>query len=210
MGLGGVAIAVPIVRTMLALTMRLAWLTGVLLLLAPSWASASDTCVCWTGLDTPQSVAGEWTPERMRRLVELRAARASADVAEETRSDAGLNEARSHEVARVAVDGSSEPAGGVVGGLTEEALSRPLDEIASLPLAPAAERVLWCDGSDDPRCTPGNPVPTSAEVASGPPGAPVAALSAPSLRSRSSTRHGRVGLAPYAAGRGGLDRPPRA
>ncbi len=200
---------------MLARTMRLAWLTGVLLLLAPSWASASDTCVCWTGLDTPQSVVGEWTPERMRRLVELRAARASSDMTGEARSDADWNDARQidarrSDVARVAVDASREPASGVVELLAEEALSRPLDEIASLPPAPAPERVLWCDGSDDPRCTPGNPVPTSAEVASGPPGAPIAALSVPSLHSRSVTRHGRVGLAPYAAGLGGLDRPPRA
>lgn len=165
---------------MLGSRMRLAWLTGVMLLLAPSMASAADTCVCWTGLDAP---ASESSPELLRRLTELQDAEAErvATIAERT--------------FRVAMD---------------DVLSRPLDEIASLPPLPSPERVLWCDGSDDPRCTQGTPPPVSAEVASGPPGALVYSHTTFARRPRITGRHPNAGLAAHVGASVSLDRPPRA
>ncbi|MCB9611665.1 MAG: hypothetical protein H6722_04335 [Sandaracinus sp.] len=168
--------------------MRLAWLTGVLLLLAPSLASASETCVCWTGLDAPVS---EMSPDLLRRLVEARAQMSR----EQERTALRLVGQAQADVVRAA--------------RLDDALSRPLDEIASLPPAPPAERVLWCDGSDDPRCTPGTPAPVSAEVASGPPGALTHALHAPSGRPRATPRHAHFGLSAHAALLASLERPPR-
>lgn len=169
---------------MLRPTMRLAWLTGVLLLLAPSMASAADTCVCWTGLDAP---ASESSPELLRRLTELQEAEAQrvAAIAERT--------------FRVAAE--LEPG---------DILSRPLDEIASLPPAPPPERVLWCDGSDDPRCSQGTPPPVSAEVASGPPGAITHTSVHVFRRERSMSQHAHAGLDAHVAPSRSLERPPRA
>jgi len=170
--------------------MRLAWLTGVLLLLAPSMASAADTCVCWTGLDAP---ASDGSPELLRRLTELQEA--------EARRVAAIAE-RTFRVSAPSVRGAELEAG--------EILSRPLDEIASLPPAPPPERVLWCDGSDDPRCSQGTPPPVSAEVASGPPGAITHTSVHVFRRERSSSRHAHAGLDAHVAPSRSLERPPRA
>ncbi|MCU0671691.1 MAG: hypothetical protein MUE69_02745 [Myxococcota bacterium] len=169
--------------------MRLAWLTGVLLLLAPTMASAADTCVCWTGLDAP---ASESSPELLRRLTELQEAEAQrvAAIAEGTFRLRAPNTAAELEPGDI--------------------LSRPLDEIASLPPAPPPERVLWCDGSDDPRCSQGTPPPVSAEVASGPPGAITHTSVRVFRRERSSSRHAHAGLDAHVAASPSLERPPRA
>jgi len=58
----------------------------------------------------------------------------------------------------------------------DDAVSRPVDEIASmeiaLPAPSAPERpVLWCDGDDDPRCDEGAPGTTSLELVPPPAGA---------------------------------------
>lgn len=169
--------------------MRLAWLTGVLLLLAPTMASAADTCVCWTGLDAPTS---ESSPELLRRLTELQEAEAQrvAAIAERTfrlRVPSTTDELESGDI-----------------------LSRPLDEIASLPPAPPPERVLWCDGSDDPRCSQGTPPPVSAEVASGPPGAITQTSVHVFRREPPSSRHAHAGLDAHVAPSRSLERPPRA
>jgi len=68
---------------------------------------------------------------------------------------------------------SSEPTMG------PDALSRPVDELISPPLfvmvgdgqAPSPEQVLWCEGSNDPRCSPGTGTPIAPEVSSPPPAA---------------------------------------
>ncbi|MBX3248901.1 MAG: hypothetical protein KF901_17120 [Myxococcales bacterium] len=92
--------------------------------------------------------------------------------------------------------------------LDPDALSRPIEDITSrMPDPP--ERVLWCDGGDDPRCAPGNPAPPSASVATTPPAALTQAQAARSGRPSESTRSARVGLSHARGVRFGLVRPPR-
>lgn len=60
-----------------------------------------------------------------------------------------------------------------------DALSRPVEELSSVPLfvvvatgqKPSPEQVLWCEGSNDPRCSPGTGTPIAPEVSSPPPAA---------------------------------------
>lgn len=61
----------------------------------------------------------------------------------------------------------------------DDALSRPVEELSSPPLfvvlsddqEPSPEQVLWCEGSNDPRCSPGTGTPIVPEVSSPPPAA---------------------------------------
>ncbi len=99
-----------------------------------------------------------------------------------------------------------------------DALSRPVEELSSPPLfvvvgtdqAPSPEQVLWCEGSNDPRCTPGTGTPIAPEVSSPPPAA-VASLGVErdSLRSRLRPFEPE-GLRASRGTRRSIERPPRA
>ncbi len=93
-----------------------------------------------------------------------------------------------------------------------EALSRPLDEISSLAPAPAApiENVLWCEGSDDPRCAPQQGHPDAPRLSV--PG-PALGWTNASLRDSIDPALHRTpygGAGPSDGVSDGVDRPPRA
>ena len=94
----------------------------------------------------------------------------------------------------------------------QDAVSRPIDEIASLaqtPLAPV-EHVLWCEGSDDPRCAPQQGQPDAPRVSvPGPALASVTWATPPSI-DPALHRTPSVGAGPSAGVSVRVDRPPRA
>lgn len=99
-----------------------------------------------------------------------------------------------------------------------DALSRPVEELISPPLfvmvgsdeAPSPEQVLWCEGSDDPRCSPATGTPIAPEVSSPPPAA------VPSTQAEAEPRPSELrpvdpaGLRAAAGARRTIERPPRA
>ena len=100
--------------------------------------------------------------------------------------------------------------------LGEDALSRPVDELSSAPTlvvlgadaAPSPEPLLWCEGSNDPRCERGTGTPIGPELSSPPPAAtPIAEIA---VRPRAGTDFPFVheGLGAARGARRPIDRPP--
>lgn len=93
-----------------------------------------------------------------------------------------------------------------------ETLSRPLDEISSLAPAPPApvENVLWCEGSDDPRCAPQQGQPDAPRVSVPGPALPRAEDAHRDTIDPALHRTPATGAGPSAGVYAEVDRPPRA
>lgn len=170
-------------------------LTGAaaLALLGPAATAAAEPCVCLTGTPAEGPV--------------LEASFPYLDLADGSAlADAPL----------LADAPASVPTEG------EDALSRPVEELISPPLfiwveepslggAPApVQKVLWCEGSDDPRCSPAHGDPVTPEIVSPPPAAPASVTSAPRPRGLHADPFVREGLDGARGVRRALERPPRA
>lgn len=98
-----------------------------------------------------------------------------------------------------------------------DALSRPVEELSSPPLfrvladgqEPSPEQVLWCEGSDDPRCTPGTSTPVSPEVSSPPPASAASATGAAGRAPTILRPFDAEGLRAACGTRRSIERPPR-
>jgi hypothetical protein len=99
----------------------------------------------------------------------------------------------------------------------DDALSRPIEELSSPPLfmmladdqEPSPEQVLWCEGSDDPRCTPGTSTPATPEVTSPPPAAVRSMDAEPGARPTTLRPFDPEGLRAARGTRRSIERPPR-
>lgn len=99
----------------------------------------------------------------------------------------------------------------------DDALSRPIEELSSPPLfmmladdqEPSPEQVLWCEGSNDPRCSPGTGTPVAPEVSSPPPAAAASTGSEPDRVATSLPPFDPEGLRAARGTRRSIERPPR-
>ncbi|MEM9070283.1 MAG: hypothetical protein AAGE52_17380 [Myxococcota bacterium] len=95
----------------------------------------------------------------------------------------------------------------------DEAQSRPIDEIASFvpppPEAPAPS-VLWCEGSDDPRCIPQQSQPDAPRLSVPGPGAALADADADNVMTPAERRTPHWGQRPLAGIQTRVERPPSA
>ncbi|MAQ17645.1 MAG: hypothetical protein CMN30_22965 [Sandaracinus sp.] len=161
-------------------------------LIGPAASAAAEPCVCLTGIE----------PAAPTNFVELSLPDAAPTI--------GVSLLPTADDAPV-----SEPT------LGAEALSRPLDELLSAPLFVWADatplaaggepgpKVLWCEGSDDPRCQPAHGDPVSPEFTSPPPSALGATLRVAAPWGIETSPFASEGLLAARGARRELERPPR-
>lgn len=95
----------------------------------------------------------------------------------------------------------------------DEAVSQPVDVISSQEVvaveAEEPEKVLWCEGSDDPRCAPIEGNTSAPELTMPSPGELVRAAAPRASMFPTSRRTANTGLAASVGARSDLERPPQ-
>ena len=151
-------------------------------LIGPAASAAAEPCVCLAGFDVEQAplLAG----------VSLLPTRDDAPASEPTLGSEAL----------------SLP----IQELSSPALFVWVDEAALGGTSAPAQKVLWCEGSDDPRCSPAHGTPVAPELSSPPPAGLASALPLPALPGLEVGPSLREGLRAARGTRRVPERPPSA